>query len=235
MEIEQVDVYYIHTPDRKVPFKDTIEGINELYKAGKFKRFGLSNFTPEEVEDVVRIAKENNFVLPSVYQGNYNAIGRLADTQLFPILREYDIAFYAYSPIAGGVLTKTPEDVTVHGKGRFDKSMGFFGQMYNALYNKPAMLEFLANFGKVASEDGISQAELAYRWVTYHSHLEADKGDAIIVGAGSVSQLKETLDWLRKGPLSQGTADKLDGLWKEVEGDAILDNFNDFVAKLGSS
>ncbi|OKL63191.1 hypothetical protein UA08_01880 [Talaromyces atroroseus] len=217
---DQVDIYYIHAPDRQCPFKDTLEGIDELYKAGKFKRFGLSNFTAEEVEEVVRIAKENNFVVPSVYQGNYNAVGRLIETKLFPTL-------------PGGFLTKTPEDITVHGKGRFDKSTGFSGQLYNSLYNTPVKLDFLAKFGKIASDDGISQAELAHRWVTYNSYLDADKGDAIIVGARFGSQLTATLEWLKKGPLSQETVDKLDEIWKGVEGEAILDNFNDFISKAG--
>lgn len=229
LDTDQVDVYYIHAPDRKVPIQDTLEGINELYKAGKFRRFGLSNFTPEEVEEVIRVATENNFVLPSVFQGNYNAAGRRPDSELFPILRKHNIAFYAYSPIAGGFLTKTPEDITVHGKGRFEKG-SFFGNMYNSLYNKPSMLNFLAEFGKLASNEGISQAELAYRWVTYHSQLSAENGDAIIIGSRYGTQLTSTLEGLKKGPLKEESAKKLDELWKGIEEDAILDNFNNFLS-----
>ncbi|QKX54267.1 uncharacterized protein TRUGW13939_01352 [Talaromyces rugulosus] len=229
LDTDQVDVYYIHAPDRKVPIQDTLEGINELYKAGKFRRFGLSNFRPEEVEEVVRVAKENNFVLPSVFQGNYNAAGRRPDTDLFPILRQHNIAFYAYSPIAGGFLTKTPDDINVHGKGRFEKG-SFFGNMYNSLYNKPAMLNFLVEFGKVASSEGIPQAELAYRWVTYHSQLSAESGDAIIIGSRYGSQLTSTIEGLKKGPLKEESAQKLDELWKGIEEEAILDNFNNFIS-----
>lgn len=212
--------------------KDTLEGINELYKAGKFKRFGLSNFKPEEIEEVVRIAKENNFVLPSVFQSNYHAAGRVPETAIFPVLRKYNIAFYAYSPIGGGFLTKTPEDITIHGKGRFNKD-AVLGKLYNALYNKPEMLEFLTGFGKIAREDGISQAELAYRWVAYHSALKPENGDAIIVGSRPGDQLTTTIVWLKKGPLSPEVAQKVDDLWKGIEKVAILDNFNDYISTNG--
>ena len=37
---------------------------------------------------MLRVCRERGFVLPTVYQGNYNAVGRLAETELFPILRE---------------------------------------------------------------------------------------------------------------------------------------------------
>ena len=69
----QVDVYYLHAPDPRVPLQDTLSGINELHQQGAFKRFGLSNFPAHQVEDIVAIAKESGFILPSVYQGNYNA------------------------------------------------------------------------------------------------------------------------------------------------------------------
>lgn len=40
---DRVDLYYLHAPDREVPFEETLAAINEEYKAGKFERFGVSN------------------------------------------------------------------------------------------------------------------------------------------------------------------------------------------------
>ena len=224
-----MNVYYLHAPDRVTPLKDTLEGVNELYKAGKFKRFGLSNFQPSEVLEVIKIAKENGFVLPSVYEGLYNMFNRRSEKDIFPILRENNISFYAYSPIAGGFLTKTPEDVT-NGKGRFGKAAGFFSQLYNGLYNKPIYLDFLASFGKVAADTGLSQAELAHRWLAYHSLLDPEKGDAIIFGSRAGAQMDSTIEWFKKGPLSAEVVQQLEELWKTVEGEMFLDNFNGWLA-----
>lgn len=170
-------------------------------------------------------------MLPSVYEGNYNAVGRRVETELFPILRKYKIAFYAYSPVAGGFLTKTPEDVA-NAKGRFDPKI-IFGKMMNTLYNKPSMLEFLTHFGKLAAQEGISQAELAYRWIVYHSHLDGELGDGIIVGSRFGDHLTATIEGLKKGPLSEVVAERMDELWKGVEKDSILDNWNDYILKNG--
>ncbi|KAJ5669425.1 hypothetical protein N7462_010495 [Penicillium macrosclerotiorum] len=223
---DQLDVYYIHAPDQTVTLKDSLDGINELHKMGKFKRFGLSNFRLDEVLEVIRIAKR----MPLSCLGNYNAIGRVAEKELFPVLREHNISFYAYSPIAGGFLTKTKKDIT-DGKGRFNKDLPFFGEMYNTLYNTPAKLEFLMEFGNIAISEGISQAELAYRWVTYHSCLKAQNGDGIIIGSRYGTQLTNTLAWLKKGPLSVETALKVNDLSKIIEREGILDNWNDFISK----
>jgi len=64
-----VDVYYIHAPDHETPLDETLGAIDEVYKQGFFKRFGLSNYQAEDVEKVYNHCKEKGYVLPSVYQG----------------------------------------------------------------------------------------------------------------------------------------------------------------------
>ena len=47
----------------------------------------------------------NNWVRPSVYQGMYSVVTRQVEEELLPCLRHHNIAFYAYSPLGGGILT----------------------------------------------------------------------------------------------------------------------------------
>lgn len=41
---QKVDLWYLHAPDRSVPLEETLKGVNELFKEGKFERWGISNF-----------------------------------------------------------------------------------------------------------------------------------------------------------------------------------------------
>ena len=68
-----VDIYYIHSPDASTDLEETAAAINDIYKQGFFKRFGLSNYKAEDVEKMYQVCKKNNYVLPTVYQGNYSA------------------------------------------------------------------------------------------------------------------------------------------------------------------
>lgn len=225
----QVDVYYLHAPDRNADLKDTLLGIDQVYKQGTFKRFGLSNFLPREVEDVIRICKQHNFVLPSVFQGNYSPVARRPDAELIPILRKHGIAFYAYSPLAGGFLTKTREILTGGGgKGRWDPTSDL-GKLYGGLYNKPRHLDALDTWGGIAEDEGVSKAELAYRWIAHNSRLRAELGDGVIFGAYNAQHLKETVMWLREGPVSESAAKRIDEMWEGVKHEAVWDNFNDFI------
>ena len=58
-----------------------------------------------QVMEVYQLCVQHNFVRPSVYQGMYNACTRAVEPELFPCLRQLGLAFYAYNPLMGGLLT----------------------------------------------------------------------------------------------------------------------------------
>ncbi|KAF2198857.1 aldehyde reductase [Delitschia confertaspora ATCC 74209] len=222
LKIDKIDIFYIHAPDKSVPIEETLEGVNEVYKLGIFARFGLSNFGAEDVRKVYDICKNKGYVLPSVYQGNYSAVARKMETMLFPTLRELGMSFYAYSPIAGGFLVKRKEQIT-GGEGRFSEQV--IGGLYGKLYNRPSYLGALDEWSKVAEKEGVSKAELAYRWIAFHSALKSSHGDAVIFGASSIKQIEQTSGYLKAGPLSDEAAQRIEEIWKSIEHEAPVDNF----------
>jgi aflatoxin B1 aldehyde reductase len=59
---------FVDAPDRTTPFEETLRVVNELYKEGKFKRFGISNFMAWEVAEVVGICEKHGWIKPTAYQ-----------------------------------------------------------------------------------------------------------------------------------------------------------------------
>lgn len=216
----------MHGPDARVPLKETLSGFDAAYKEGIFKHWGLSNHTAEQVEEVMKVGKANNFVLPTVFQGSYNPIARLPEDELLPVLRKHGISFVAYSPMAGGFLAKKPEQFVDHPdtlQGRWNEAT-FLGKVYHSLYNKPLPLQALEQWHNIAAAEGISGAEMAYRWVAYNSALT--KEDGMVVGATNMEQWKSNVEAIKKGPLSLETAAKINVLWTpELKAIGTLDNF----------
>lgn len=119
LQVDQINIEYLHHPDRATPFEETCEAIDKAYRAGKFKRFGLSNYTAAEVEQFIEIAERRGFVKPSVYQGQYNAIVRGGEKELFPVLRKHSISFYAWRYSTHLICYHNPfEDVGCKGSRR---------------------------------------------------------------------------------------------------------------------
>lgn len=222
----RVDVLYAHGPDRSLALDDWVPHMDALHRRGAFHQFGVSNFSAAEVAALHAYCTEKGFVPPTVYQGNYNAVSRRPDAELFPLLRRLGIMFYAYSPIAGGFLTKTRaalEDGTAG--GRFAPRDASVARMYRHFYLKPALLDALDRWEALAELQGVSKAELAYRWVYYHSAVKPELGDAVILGASRVEQIKSTVAGLRRGPLKDEVVRGIDEIWELVKEDAITDNF----------
>jgi len=223
--VDKIDIFYLHAPDRDVDFAETLQGVDAVYKKGYFSRLGLSNFSADEVRQIYNYTKEHGIVQPSVYQGNYSAVARKIETELFPTLRELGISFYAYSPIAGGFLVKTRQQIE-EGAGRFNEQT--LGGMYNRLYNRSSYLEALDKWQATAKKEGVTAAELAYRWIGFHSKLSVEKGDAVIFGTSKVEQIPLTASYLKAGPLSEEAAKSVEEVWSLVESDAPLDNYEVF-------
>jgi aflatoxin B1 aldehyde reductase len=193
-------------------------------------QFGLSNFTAPDVQNIYSICKAKAYPLPTVYQGNYNPVARHVEADLFPLLRRLDIAFYAYSPLAGGFLVKDAALLGGQGAGRWDRDSPL-GQLYRALYGKPRLVAALRDWEAIAAEAGVSRAALAYRWVWWHSALKGARGDACIIGSTRPEQLEETLGDVEAGPLPEEAVERIEMIWKSVEQEAPVDNYNSYLGR----
>ncbi|KAJ7838225.1 NADP-dependent oxidoreductase domain-containing protein [Mycena olivaceomarginata] len=193
LKASKLHIFYLHAPDRSVPYEDTLREVNKLHTEGLFERFGLSNYPAWEVAQICEISKRNGWVLPSVYQGLYNAHQRVVEAELIPCLRAYGISFYVYSPLAGGFLTSryTQDQTTFEAGDRFDPARPFAALSRGRNWNEPSFKAL----------DALRPKEL---------------GDAVIIGASSKKRLEENLEALNKGPLPADVVAALDEGWKKT-------------------
>ncbi|XP_072011321.1 aflatoxin B1 aldehyde reductase member 2-like [Engystomops pustulosus] len=224
LKTPSVHIFYLHVPDHQTPLEETLAACQELYQEGKFKELGLSNYVSWEVMKIYRICKEKNWVLPTVYQGLYNATSRQVETELIPCLRQLGIRFYAYNPLAGGLLT---------GRYRYDdkdkeqEPSRFFLTKWSDLnrsrYWKKQYFEGIDLVQKALEEaygkDRPSLTSAALRWMYHHSKLQGSQGDTVILGMSSKEQLVQNLDGAEGGPLLPPVVAAFDEAWNLVAHD----------------
>ena len=212
LKIEVIDKLYLHFPTTSTPIEETLNVINELYKAGKFINFGLSNYPSWLVIEIVNLCIKENLVKPSIYQGMYNAITRRVENELLPALIFKGINFYAFNPLAGGLLTgKHTNTQSQEGSGRFSRL-----KSYRERYWKDDYFEAIEILKKACSDYGIKPSEAALRWIKYHSSIHNSDHNGLIIGASSILQLKVNLEALSKGPLPSEVLLSLDNAWNIV-------------------
>eukprot|EP00948_MAST-09A_sp_MAST-9A-sp1_P004162 g4162.t1 len=200
-----LDLFYLHSPDPDQEIEPCLEKVQELYEKGYFVRFGLSNFTAWEVVYIHNYMKSKNYIVPTVYQGMYNAITRQVETALLPALRKLKMSFYAYNPLAGGMLCgkytkKAVKEDGVH-EGRFNEDLAW-GQAYQKRFMQDCQFDAIelirqavttdkdAQGDKSSDEGGVSPTSImtsaALQWLQSHSKLSSEYGDAIIIGASKM-------------------------------------------------
>ncbi|KAJ7286405.1 Aldo/keto reductase [Mycena rebaudengoi] len=218
LKTDKLEMWYLHAPDRSVPYEVTLKAVDELYKEGHFKRFGISNYMAWEVAELVGICKRFGYIQPTVYQGLYNAIHRAVEPELFPCLRKFGISFYEYNPLAGGFFTNryTSTNDKPEPGSRFDDEI-FMGKHYRNRYWKEPYFKALDTVRPIAEKHNLTMVEIALRWISHHSFLKREHGDAVLVGASSLTHIEQNLVDLEKGPLPEEVLKALDEAWLEVK------------------
>ncbi len=99
LRLERIDLYQLHSPDRKVPFEDSVGALRELQGEGKIKHVGLSNVSVDQL----RRARE--IVEVVTVQNRYNLTDRASEAVLEACERD-GLGFIPWFPLATGSLAR---------------------------------------------------------------------------------------------------------------------------------
>jgi 2,5-diketo-D-gluconate reductase A len=94
--VDYIDLYLIHRPRPRAEIKGSWKAMEELYKAGKIKAIGVSNFDAEQLEELLSYAE----VKPAVNQIETHPFFHQFEAQ--ELLQKLGIQMEAWSPLAGG-------------------------------------------------------------------------------------------------------------------------------------
>ena len=112
LKLERIDVYQLHTVDRKVPIEDSLGALKKAQDAGKIRHVGLSNVSVQEIERAKK-------VLPVVsIQNRYNITDRDSEDVLSYCEKE-KMGFLPWAPVGGsgrGSLTKSGNPLDAEAK-----------------------------------------------------------------------------------------------------------------------
>ena len=216
MKRDSVDLLYFHFPDGKTPIDEALETIAELHVQGKVKALGLSNYPAWQVVDIAYKCDKIGCPRPTVYQGMYNALCRNVDPELFPAIRPLGMRFYAFNPLAGGMLTgKHHHFEDAPEPGRFARL-----KSYRDRYWKHSYFDAVEEIRLACEKEGIVMVEAAYRWLVNHSRMRAELDDGILLGASRQEQMEQNLNAASKGPLPEAIVAAMDEAWEMAKTDS---------------
>ena len=99
LRIDVIDLYLLHWRERNTRLMETLEGFEKLRAAGKIKRWGVSNFDVEDMEDVWSLKNGTNCAVNQVL---YNLKNREIESGLLQWSGTNNVPIMAYSPVGHG-------------------------------------------------------------------------------------------------------------------------------------
>ena len=204
MNLEYVDLFYIHRYDPETPLEETLQALVDIVHQGKALYIGISRWPYEATLFAYKYLAERN-VPCLIYQGRYHIFDRAPETEgILKQAKENGTGFIGFSPLAQGLLTDRylngiPQDSRIAHGGHLKKE---------ALTE--TTLRRISALNEVAKRRGQTLAEMALAWI-----LKDDMVTSVIVGVSSTAQLEKNLKAISNTTFSSEELQEIENICKE--------------------
>ncbi|WKB37268.1 aldo/keto reductase [Terrilactibacillus sp. S3-3] len=177
LQLDEVDLYYLHFPDNETPISETMGELSRLKQEGKIKAIGISNVSLQQLKE----ADESCEL--SALQAAYNMLDRSAEKDLLPYCSDHHISFIPYGPLAYGLLGGNYTKDLKLDKKDWRSSVPLFQP---GVFVK--MIDKVDRLKKFAVQKGISMNNLALAWL-----LTQNGVDSVIPGGKNAGQVRDNV------------------------------------------
>jgi aryl-alcohol dehydrogenase-like predicted oxidoreductase len=178
---EFVDLYQCHWWDDEVPLAETLEAMTEIVEAGKVRYVGCSNWSGEQIQQAIDLARAQGYVKIVSSQPEYSLLHREPEEDVIPASKANGISQVVYSPLAQGVLSGKYAPGEAASEGTRASARPEWME-----YFEDDVLERVQRLGPIADGLGITTAQLALAWILREPNVAS-----AIVGASRPEQLRD--------------------------------------------
>jgi aryl-alcohol dehydrogenase-like predicted oxidoreductase len=177
--LDYVDLYQIHRWDSSTPIEETMEALHDVVRAGKARYIGASSMYAWQFAKAQHVAP-TRFVS---MQNHYNLIYREEEREMIPQCRDQGVGILPWSPLARGLLagSRTAAGERLTTRASTDPFL-------DSLYRPELDLPVIERAAEVATEHGVSRAQVALAWL-----LQKPDVTAPIVGATRLEHVDDAL------------------------------------------
>lgn len=182
LQMDHVDILYVHGIDPKTPVEQTMHALNDVVQSGKVRYIAVCNWPAWMVMKAQGIAALNGWNQFEGLQYYYSLTSRDIEREVLPMATDQKLAVMPWSPLAGGFLsgkyTRTTEKAGDSRRDNFDFPPVNKDKGYD-------IIDVLLEIGK---QHGVSAAQIALAWVRHQPAVTST-----IIGAKNVAQLQDNV------------------------------------------
>ena len=203
LQTDHIDLYQMHHIERRAPWEEIWQAMEQLVREGKVLYIGSSNFAGWDIATAQGAAAARHFMGLVSEQSLYNLSARTIELEVIPACRHYGLGLVPWSPLAGGLLG-----------GALQKAEAGRRSSEHAQKNIEKHRAKLTAYEALCQELGEEPANVALAWLLHNPVVTAP-----IIGPRTVEQLSGNLRALEIR-LSDETLKRLDEIWPGPGGEA---------------
>jgi aryl-alcohol dehydrogenase-like predicted oxidoreductase len=184
LQMDYVDIYYIHHVDVQTPLEEMLRALDDLVRQGKVRYIACSNYEAWRLSEALWLSDSQHLARFELYQPQYSLVVRDIEQEVLPLCQYKGLGVAVWSPLAGGFLAGKYKPGQLVAEGTRSAE----GWAYPSRYFAANAAETLQVLLDVAAELGHSPAQVALRWVLAQPGITS-----AIVGARSAAQLEDSL------------------------------------------
>ena len=184
LQMEYVDIYYIHHVDTQTPLEEMLRALDDLVRQGKVRYTACSNYQAWRLSEALWLSESLNLASFVCYQPLYNLVVRDIEQELVPLCENKGLGIVVWSPLAGGFLSGKYKPGERAQAGSRSEEGWAFPQRYFAA-NADDTLQTVLD---VSNDLDYSPAQVSLRWV-----LDQRAITSVIVGARQTDHLRDNL------------------------------------------
>ncbi|MGB3209078.1 MAG: aldo/keto reductase [Desulforhopalus sp.] len=181
LQIDYLDLFYIHVPDPETPIIETLSTLNNLINEGKIRVIGASNIDLDYLQNSLKISRDNSLAEYKVVQNSYSIINRSDEDSLIPFCKDNNILYVGYGPLAGGLLTGKYKKNTIYPQ---NSRLQLRSRLYESILTDE-VFDKIDLIKKIAKSMGTPLTTLTYSWL-YNNKLI----DSFLIGSRNASQFE---------------------------------------------
>jgi voltage-dependent potassium channel beta subunit len=193
LNVDYLDLFFCHRPDKKTPIEETVWAMNHLLQQGKILYWGTSEWSGVEIMEAHRIAEKYRLIGPTMEQPQYNLFERhKVEVEYAEIYKNVGLGTTIWSPLASGLLSgKYNEGIP---KGSRFALEGF--DWLKDRWVADDRLKKVKKLSELAAKLGTTTAALSIAWCIHNPNVST-----AILGATKKQQLNDNLKALEVLPL----------------------------------
>lgn len=158
LQVDYIDILYIHRWDYQTPIEETMCALNDLVRQGKVHYLGASSMYAWQFQKAQYIAEKNGWAKFSVMQGHYNLLYREEEREMNPLCKDMGVALVPYSPLAAGRLSR---------KSNTDSSRASEDKVAKMKYDGTAELNqvIIDRVEEIANKYQVTMSQVAVAWL----------------------------------------------------------------------